>query len=183
MKTFKEVREGFSNGWSGRAVRNMTKYDDLPKELNRVIHVDDNHKLTGVTTKMTGGGKHDKFEDFTGKSKADVDAKLKQIEAQRKSDRTFGDHVMTHIKHGDDQPQIIHNDMQYNQIRAKISQAHENDVDKPAEPAQKSDKIYHKVFFNDKDKAKAEGMKWNPEVKMWYHTDPEKSAKSQFKPI
>lgn len=48
-------------------------------------------------------------------------------------------------------------------------------VSKPA-----AEKIYHKVPFAKKDDAKAEGMKWDPEKKMWYHTSKYVSASSKF---
>lgn len=38
----------------------------------------------------------------------------------------------------------------------------------------------HKVGFQDKEKAKAEGMRWHPEKKSWYHSTKDKSDKSEF---
>jgi hypothetical protein len=44
-----------------------------------------------------------------------------------------------------------------------------------------SQKHYHIVPFAEKETAKSEGMRWDPNVKKWYHTDSQKSAKSAFK--
>lgn len=41
-------------------------------------------------------------------------------------------------------------------------------------------KIYHSVHFSEKDKAKGEGMRWDPDKKKWYHTDSVKSGSSAF---
>lgn len=47
---------------------------------------------------------------------------------------------------------------------------------------QMNPRTYMDVKFSDKDKAKAEGMKWDPAKKAWYHTDPYKVKHSHFKP-
>lgn len=46
-----------------------------------------------------------------------------------------------------------------------------------------TEKIYHAVSYQQKDAAKEEGMRWDPEVKKWYHSSPERSANSKFKKI
>lgn len=43
-----------------------------------------------------------------------------------------------------------------------------------------AEKLYHSVKFDQKDTAKAEGMRWDADKKMWYHTDKEKSKSSKF---
>ena len=53
----------------------------------------------------------------------------------------------------------------------------------PSKPATKAaPEGFHpmKVKFADKDKAKAEGMKWHADKKVWYHTSEEKAKKSSF---
>ena len=45
------------------------------------------------------------------------------------------------------------------------------------------EKIYHSVSFQQKDAAKDEGMRWDPEVKKWYHSDADKSKASKFKKL
>jgi hypothetical protein len=50
-------------------------------------------------------------------------------------------------------------------------------------PSNAGGKIYHKVPFNQKDAAKSEGMRWDPDAKKWYHMDAGRSAKSQFPKI
>jgi hypothetical protein len=45
------------------------------------------------------------------------------------------------------------------------------------------EKIYHSVSFKQKDAAKEEGMRWDPEVKKWYHSDADRSAASKFKKL
>lgn len=40
--------------------------------------------------------------------------------------------------------------------------------------------IFHKVPFAKKDEAKGEGMRWNADVKKWYHSDINKSNASSF---
>lgn len=45
------------------------------------------------------------------------------------------------------------------------------------------EKYYHKVSFKDKEHAKAEGMKWDPNVKKWYHTDKYKTMNSRFEKL
>lgn len=55
--------------------------------------------------------------------------------------------------------------------------------EEPVRPkSTKKDTGFHpmKVGFADKDKAKAEGMKWHPEKKVWYHTSAEKANNSSF---
>lgn len=59
---------------------------------------------------------------------------------------------------------------------SKLS-AERNDLRKPSAP---STKIYHNVPFADKDKAKAEGMRFDGDKKKWYHTSQEASNKSSF---
>lgn len=46
-----------------------------------------------------------------------------------------------------------------------------------------TEKIYHAVSFQQKDAAKEEGMRWDPDVKKWYHSSPERSANSKFKKL
>lgn len=41
-------------------------------------------------------------------------------------------------------------------------------------------KFHHDVPFHKKDEAKAEGMRWDPDRKKWYHGDAGKSVKSKF---
>lgn len=41
-------------------------------------------------------------------------------------------------------------------------------------------KFWHNVKFADKNAAKAEGMRFDPTRKMWYHTDAKKSRMSAF---
>ena len=43
-----------------------------------------------------------------------------------------------------------------------------------------SSKMYHKVPFAHKDAAKKEGMRWDPDVKKWYHTSHSASSASKF---
>lgn len=47
---------------------------------------------------------------------------------------------------------------------------------------QPTKKYYHRVSFAQKDQAKAEGLRWDPEKKMWYHTSELNSRKSKFAP-
>lgn len=51
---------------------------------------------------------------------------------------------------------------------------------RPKLPPITTKRLYHVVPFAKKDEAKAEGMRWDPDVKRWYHTDPTKSAASKF---
>lgn len=53
--------------------------------------------------------------------------------------------------------------------------AHETNA-KTTEPS----KLYHKVPFAQKDKAKAEGMKFDGDKKLWYHTNTVHSVGSSF---
>lgn len=55
-------------------------------------------------------------------------------------------------------------------------------VEQPAvsQPSSSGGRFYHRVPFSQKDAAKGEGMRWDPDAKKWYHTNAEKSAKSQF---
>lgn len=41
-------------------------------------------------------------------------------------------------------------------------------------------RTYHKVPFAKKDDAKKEGMRWDPDVKKWYHSSSASSAASKF---
>jgi hypothetical protein len=43
-----------------------------------------------------------------------------------------------------------------------------------------SEKFYHQVKFDDKHKAKQEGMKWDAAAKKWYHTSKILSDNSSF---
>jgi len=42
-------------------------------------------------------------------------------------------------------------------------------------------RVYMDVKFADRDKAKSEGMRWDPMKKAWYHTDPKKLSTTKFK--
>jgi len=174
MQNFSEFRENFSNGWSDSWAKH--KLRDLPSPRHRIIHVDANHKLIGLTTHMTGSNKNDTHESFIDKPRNEIEDKLKQLYVQY-NDGYGKNHVLMSIKHNDESPEIIHNSIQFNKIRDKISQAHANtDQSEP-------NKMFHVVSFADKDKAKSEGMKWDAIAKKWYHTDTEKSNKSGFKRV
>lgn len=68
-----------------------------------------------------------------------------------------------------------------NNFRGAYSRGKEWDEDAPKYYKKSTPKkIYHDVKFSDKDKAKAEGMRFDGETKKWYHTDSEKSSKSSF---
>lgn len=41
-------------------------------------------------------------------------------------------------------------------------------------------KHLHQVKYNDRDAAKAEGLRWDPQEKSWYHTDHQRSVDSKF---
>jgi hypothetical protein len=57
--------------------------------------------------------------------------------------------------------------------------AHE-DAENARSKAQMPSKLYHKVPFAQKDKAKAEGMKFDGDKKLWYHTNTVHSVGSSF---
>lgn len=50
-------------------------------------------------------------------------------------------------------------------------------------PAPKSEEGFYpmKVKFDDREKAKSEGMKWHPDKKVWYHEKEDKASSSSFK--
>lgn len=47
-------------------------------------------------------------------------------------------------------------------------------------PSTPQAKIYHKVPYAQKEDAKKEGMRWDPDQKKWYHSDHAKSSASKF---
>ena len=47
-------------------------------------------------------------------------------------------------------------------------------------PDEQNLQFVHDVSYMHKENAKAEGMKWDPVSKHWYHSDPEKSKDSKF---
>ena len=47
-------------------------------------------------------------------------------------------------------------------------------------PSTPQAKIYHKVPYAQKEDAKKEGMRWDPDKKKWYHSDHAKSSASKF---
>lgn len=50
-------------------------------------------------------------------------------------------------------------------------------------PTSSGSKVYFNVPFANKDAAKAEGMKFDPQRKQWFHTDNNKAAKSKFQKV
>ena len=64
---------------------------------------------------------------------------------------------------------------EYLNVRGKVTKLARRSAP-PRRPAAPSTKYYHKVAFADREKAKAEGMRWDPEKKMWYHISDKPSA-------
>jgi hypothetical protein len=58
-----------------------------------------------------------------------------------------------------------------------------DDRDAPTPKPAPEKKFYHEVPFSQKDDAKKEGMRWDPEKKKWYHSGPYTSASSKFKKL
>ena len=154
MKTYKELKE------------NLEHLDELKKSTYAAYIIaamgDREARLTGASFKS---GKQGDSYNTADETKADenrakgIDRALKKLTSEGVGG--FGSHYSNSEKY------------------AEISGDHGDDYHKP----RNSDSLhvfYHKVPFKDKNRAKQEGMSWDPTAKKWYHTSEKKSKASAF---
>lgn len=154
MKTYKELKES------------LEQLDELKKSTYanyiKAAQEDRETRLTGASFKS---GKQGDSYNTADETKADenrakgIDRALKKLTSEGVGG--FGSHYSNSEKY------------------AEIAGDHDDDYHKP----RNSDSLhvfYHKVPFKDKNRAKQEGMSWDPTAKKWYHTSEKKSKASAF---
>lgn len=154
MKTYKELKES------------LDQLDEISKPaLGRYIKAAQEDRETRLTGASFKSGKQGDSYNTADETKADenrakgIDRALKKLTSEGVGG--FGSHYSNSEKY------------------AEIAGDHDDDYHKP----RNSDSLpvfYHKVPFKDKNRAKQEGMSWDPTAKKWYHTSEKKSKASSF---